>query len=56
MNEYFLYCSNLDDSEYDSLWEYYEEESLFKRFIRSLTNQISYLIWTIRMKIYPMKN
>lgn len=56
MNEHLLYCSNLDDSEYNSLWEYYEEESLFKRFVRSLTNQISYLIWTIRMKIYPMKN
>lgn len=53
---FLLYCSNLDDSEYDSLWECYEEESLFKRFKRYLVNQISYLIWTIRMKICLMKN
>lgn len=50
------YCSNLDDSEYNSLWKYYEEESLFKRSVRSLTNKIGYLIWTIRMKIYLMRN
>lgn len=50
------YCSNLDDLEYSSLWECYEEESLFKRFKRYLVNQISYLIWMIRMKIYLMKN
>lgn len=53
---FLLYCSNLDDSEYDSLWECYEEVSLFKRFKRYLVNQISYLIWTIRMKICLMKN
>lgn len=56
MNKHLLHCSNLDDLEYDSLWECYEEVSLFKRFKRYLVNQISYLIWTIRMKIYPMKN
>ena len=56
MNEHLLYCSNLDDSEYSSLWECYEEESLFKRSVRSLTNKIGYLLWMIRMKIYPMKN
>lgn len=56
MNEHLLYCSNLDDLEYNSLWECYEEESLFKRFKRYLVNQISYLMWTIRMKIYLMKN
>lgn len=53
---FLLYCSNLDDSEYDSLWECYEEVSLFKRFKRYLVDQISYLIWTIRMKICLMKN
>ena len=54
--DFLLHCSNLDDLEYSSLWECYEEESLFKRFKRYLVNQISYLIWTIRMKICPMKN
>ena len=54
--DFLPYCSNLDDLEYSSLWECYEEVSLFKRFKRYLVNQISYLIWTIRMKIYPIKN
>lgn len=57
LNEFLPYCSNLDDCEYNSLWECYEEEdSLFKRFKNYVTNQIKYLIWTIRMKIYPRKN
>lgn len=47
LNEFLPYCSNLDDCEYNSLWECYEEESLFKRFKNYVTNQIKYLIWTI---------
>ena len=46
----FPYCSNLDDSEYNSLWECYEEVSLFKRFKHYLANQISCLVLTISTK------
>lgn len=44
------YLSNLDDSEYASLWECYKEESIFKKFIHSLTKQVDCLLF--RMKIY----
>lgn len=27
LNNYILYCSNLDDNEYNLLWEYYNEQS-----------------------------
>nr|DAX00535.1 MAG TPA: hypothetical protein [Bacteriophage sp.] len=56
LNEFLPYRSNLDDREYNSLWECYEEESIFNRFKNCITNQIKYLIWRIHMKIYLMKN
>ena len=44
LNKFLPYCSNLDDCEYNSLWECYEEESLFKRFKNYVTNQIKSIL------------
>lgn len=57
LNNYILYCSNLDDNEYNLLWEYYNEQS----FLNKIKEDFSYLfftlfIWKISTKDYLMKN
>lgn len=57
LNNYILYCSNLDDNEYNLLWEYYNEQS----FLNKIKEDFSYLfftlfIWKISTKDYLTKN
>ena len=56
LNNYILYCSNLDDNEYNLLWEYYNEQS----FLNKIKEDFSYLfftlfIWKISTKDYLTK-
>lgn len=43
LNNYILYCSNLDDNEYNLLWEYYNEQS----FLNKIKEDFSYLFFTL---------
>ena len=57
LNNYILYCSNLDDNEYNLLWEYYNEQS----FLNKINEDFSYLfftlfIWKISTKDYLTKS
>lgn len=57
LNNYILYCSNLDDNEYNLLWEYYNEQS----FLNKIKEDFSYLfftlfIWKISTKDYLTKS
>ena len=57
MKDYLKYCSNLDDEEYNSLWEYYHEYSILGWF----TEKFSYImfilyLWKTNMKDYLTKN
>ena len=57
LNNYILYCSNLDDNEYNLLWEYYNEQS----FLNKIKEDSSYLfftlfIWKISTKDYLTKS
>lgn len=54
LNNYILYCSNLDDN---LLWEYYNEQS----FLNKIKEDFSYLfftlfIWKISTKDYLTKS
>lgn len=53
--KFLPYCSNLDDYEYNSLWECYEEESLLKRIQNWLVGKINYLKWVVYSKIIQMR-
>lgn len=43
LNNYILYCSNLDDNEYNLLWEYYNEQS----FLNKIKEDFSYLFFYV---------
>ena len=57
LNNYILHCSNLDDNEYNLLWEYYNEQS----FLNKIKEDFRYLfftlfIWKISTKDYLTKS
>lgn len=57
IKNYLKYCSNLDDEEYNSLWECCHEYSILDWFAGKLSYIIFVLYsWKINMKGYLMKN
>lgn len=41
--DYLQYCSNLDNSEYNQLWELYEEESIWSKIKNKINDILSIL-------------
>lgn len=57
MKGYLKYCSNLDNEEYNSLWECYHEYSILDWFKEKLSYIMFVLyLWKTNTKDYLMKN